>query len=162
MEYKRQQRLLDELEDQKVMSYIIEKTRRENERDRLENAKKAEREIELARLRAAQEKVADKHAQQDALRARRAYEAYEREWRRKEKETAEKQAMQEDDLKCERLKQQRAREAAIAVEAHKMKVEFYETLERQKNEEMRLKEMEMEKAKKNRSYAQEVQVKINY
>jgi Trichohyalin-plectin-homology domain len=102
--------------------------------------------------------VSDKQAQQDALRARRAYEAYEREWRRKEKESAEKQTQQEDDLRAERFKQQRAREEAIAVEAHKMKVEFFETLDCQKQEEISLKKVDSERAVKNRSYAQEVQV----
>jgi Trichohyalin-plectin-homology domain len=157
-EFKRQEKIREEQEDQKVLDYIIEKTRRETEKEKKEQARKAEREIELARLRAAQEKVSDKQAQQDALRARRAYEAYEREWRRKEKESAEKQTQQEDDLRAERFKQQRAREEAIAVEAHKMKVEFFETLDCQKQEEISLKKVDSERAVKNRSYAQEVQV----
>jgi hypothetical protein len=142
------------------LDYIIEKTGRENEKEKKEEARKAEREVELARLRAAQEKVADKHAQQDALRARRAYEAYEREWRRKEKDTAEKHTQQEEELKFERGKQQLAREAAIAVEAHKMKKEFFETLQRQKEEALRSKELEKIAHHKNRTYALEVQVLI--
>jgi hypothetical protein len=50
------------------------------------------------------------------LRARRAQEAYERDWRRKEKEEAEKMVRQEIQLREERHQQQLAREHAIAVE----------------------------------------------
>ena len=102
--------------------------------------------------------MSDKQAQQDALRAQRAYEAYEREWRRKEKDAAEKQAAQERDLREERIKQQKAREYAIAVEAHKMRQEFYENLQRQKALEQRLKTEEVEIAERNKKYAQEVKV----
>ena len=83
--------------------------------------------------------MSDKHSQQNALRAQRAYEAYEREWRRKEKEAAEKHAAQEKELREERIKQQEAREYAIAVEAHKMRQEFYENLARQKALEEKIK-----------------------
>ena len=102
--------------------------------------------------------MSDKHAAQDALRAQRAYEAYEREWRRKEKEAAEKQAAQEKELREERIKQQKAREYAIAVEAHAMRQEFYENLQRQKQLEEKLKHEELVIADKNKKYAQEVKV----
>ena len=104
--------------------------------------------------------MSDKQAQQDALRAQRAYEAYEREWRRKEKEAAEKQAAQETELREERIKQQKAREYAIAVEAHKMRQEFYENLHRQKALESKLKVEEVDNADRNKKYAQEVKVII--
>lgn len=47
----------EEEEDKKVLEYILEKEKREIENDRIAKEKKAERERELARLRAAQEKV---------------------------------------------------------------------------------------------------------
>ena len=106
--------------------------------------------------------MSDKQAQQDALRAQRAYEAYEREWRRKEKEAAEKQDSQEKDLREERIKQQQAREYAIAVEAHKMRQEFYENLQRQKELEHKLKQEQIENAERNKKYAQEVKVRPKY
>ncbi|KAJ3243068.1 Cilia- and flagella-associated protein 45 [Chytriomyces hyalinus] len=159
-ERKRHQKLAEEDEDKKVLQYILDKEQRAVEKDRQEQKKKAEREQELARLRAAQEKMSDKQAQQDALRAQRAYEAYEREWRRKEKETAEKQKLQESELKAERFKQQRAREHAIAVEARKMKDEFFENLKRQKEVEERIKAEELLKHEKNRLYSTEVQTQI--
>ena len=102
--------------------------------------------------------MSDKQAQQNALRAQRAYEAYEREWRRKEKDAAEKHATQEKELREERIKQQNAREYAIAVEAHKMRQEFYENLHRQKDFEEKLKEQEIQAAERNKKYALEVKV----
>ena len=44
--------------------------------------------METARLRAAQEKMADKQAELDQLRAKRAIEEAERTWRKKEREEA--------------------------------------------------------------------------
>jgi hypothetical protein len=45
---------------------------------------KAEKEAETLRMRAMQEKMADTKAEEDALRAKRAQEAAERDWRNKE------------------------------------------------------------------------------
>ncbi|KAJ3254554.1 Cilia- and flagella-associated protein 45 [Boothiomyces macroporosus] len=160
IELKKKEKLLEEEEDRKVLQYILEKEKRDLENDRIQAQKKAEREQELARLRAAQEKMSDKQAQQDALRAQRAYEAYEREWRRKEKEAAEKQLQQEKELREERLRQQQAREKAIAIESHKLKEEFLASLQQQKEIEARIKQEEEIRAQKNRAYALEVKAQI--
>ncbi|KAJ3125011.1 Cilia- and flagella-associated protein 45 [Nowakowskiella sp. JEL0407] len=159
-ERKKIQKLKEEEEDKKVLQYLLDKEQREIENDKIQAAKKAEREKELARLRAAQQKMSDKQAQQDALRAQRAFEAYERDWRRKEKETAAKQAAQEKELREERLKQQKAREHAIAVEARKMKNEFFENLQRQKEIEEKQKAEARERAEKNKIYSSEIKAQI--
>jgi hypothetical protein len=169
-ERKKIQKLAEEEEDRKVLQYVIDKQKRDEENARAVKQKSVEREIELARLRLAQEKVSDKHSQQNALRAQRAFEAHEREWRRKEKEAAEKHAAQEKELREERVKQQDAREFAIAVEAHKMRKEFYENLARQKDleeiikkqaiEEI-IKKQAIEEHERNKKYALEVKV-INF
>jgi hypothetical protein len=67
-----------------VAEYIKAKDKREQAK--LEEAERirVEKEREVARLRALQEKASDKQAELDALRAKRATEAYEREWRVKE------------------------------------------------------------------------------
>lgn len=158
MERKKQQKTAEEEEDLKVLQYLLDKEKREIENDKLQQARKIEREKELARLRALQEKMSDKQAAQDALRAQRAYEAYEREWRRKEKEMAEKHAAQERELREDRLKQQNAREHAIAVEAHKMRIEFMENIRRQKQIEEKIQEEERVHAEKNKIYSSEVKV----
>lgn len=57
IEIKKKEKLIEEQENQKVLTYLLEKEKRELENDRLIAQKKADREYELARLRAAQEKV---------------------------------------------------------------------------------------------------------
>ena len=57
MERKKLVKLAEEEEDRKVLQYILDKEQRDNENDRIAIAKKAEREKELSRLRAAQERV---------------------------------------------------------------------------------------------------------
>ena len=76
-----------------------------NSKERLRH----EREMEVARLRSLQEKAQDKQAEQDALRAKRAQELYEREWRAKEKAEQERVARIEKGLAEARLVQQRCR-----------------------------------------------------
>jgi hypothetical protein len=160
IERKKQEKVLEEEADTKILEYILERDRKLAAKDAAAKEKAAEREHELARLRAAQEKMSDKQAQQDALRAQRAAEQHEREWRRKERETAVRRVAQEAELRAERTKQSRAKEYAIAVEAHKMKQEFYDNLARQREAEARLKAEEVARGERNRAYAQEVQSQI--
>ena len=69
-----------------MVEYLKAKEERElayqNELER----QRIEKEKEIARLRALQERAQDKQAEKDALRAKRHQEAYEREWRQKEKD----------------------------------------------------------------------------
>lgn len=99
-------------------------------------------------------------AQQDAIRAQRAQEQYERDWRRKQKEAAEKQQKLEASLREERIKQQQSRELAMASEAHSVKVEFYETLKRQKEIEAKLKHEKEQKEKISRTFSHAVKEQI--
>lgn len=55
--YKKMEKMREEEEDRKILHYTIEKEKRDIENDRIQAEKRAEREQELARLRAAQEKV---------------------------------------------------------------------------------------------------------
>lgn len=102
--------------------------------------------------------MSDKQAQQDALRAKRAFEAHEREYRQKLLLETQKSIAVEQALRESRATQQRARQHAIAVEAHKMREEFMENLQRQKEQEQKLKREELERQEKNRAYAREVKV----
>ncbi len=65
--------------------------------------------METARLRAMQERAADKQAELDELRARRYQEAKEREWRAKERSFAERQAALQQELSQARTAQQAAK-----------------------------------------------------
>ncbi|KAI9184302.1 hypothetical protein H9P43_003355 [Blastocladiella emersonii ATCC 22665] len=157
---KKQQKLTDQDEDRKLLEYLVEKEQKEIAKDRELQARKAEREKELSRLRAAQKRATDKLAEQDALRAKRAYEAYERDWRRKELEAAEKKVRDEASLRAERARQQAAREAAIAVEASHLRQEFLENLDRQAQADAKIRREEALKHDQNRRYSTEVKSQI--
>ncbi len=68
-----------------------------------------EKEMETARLRAMQEKAADKQSELDELRARRYQESKEREWRTKERAQAERQAAMHHELADAREAQQNSK-----------------------------------------------------
>ena len=104
--------------------------------------------------------MADKQAENDALRAKRATETYERDWRQKEKAALEKQARLEREIREERAKQQYDKEVAIAEESQKVKEQFFATLKKHKEIEAKLKAEEAVKHENNRKYALEVQAQI--
>ena len=64
--------------------------KREEELEREQEQQKQEKEMELSRLRAQQERAQDKQAEKDSVKAKRRQEEFEREWRGKQKEEAEK------------------------------------------------------------------------
>jgi len=157
---KKQMKLDSYNEDKRLMQYRLDQDKIASEKDRQNELKKAEREKELSRLRSQQQKAVDKQAQQDTLRAERAFEQYEREWRKKERETAAKHAAMEAQLQAERAKQQNDREHAIAVEAFKIRQNFEQSLARSKQEEMKLAEQDRIKHQSNQQYALQVQSQI--
>eukprot|EP00892_Ulva_mutabilis_P000934 jgi/Ulvmu1/10841/UM007_0015.1 len=83
-----------------------------------------EKELECARLRAAQEKAADKQSELDELRARRHAEAAEREWRAKEAAKAARNQAILDDLHSSRQAQKAAKLVQQAEMAKREKSEF--------------------------------------
>lgn len=85
---------------------------------------KREKELEITRLRALQERASDEAAERDALRAKRAAEANEREWRRKELLAAQKKIETENELKLARAAQAEDRKRQLAIEAGRERVEF--------------------------------------
>jgi hypothetical protein len=84
IERKKAMQQMEVEEDARIVAYNRQKQLREaaiaEEKERIAR----EKEAECARLRAAQEKVADKQSELDELRARRHAEDVEREWREKE------------------------------------------------------------------------------
>lgn len=115
-------------EDARIAIYIRSKEAREQEvlaeRERVAR----EKEIETARLRAMQERAADKQSEIDELRARRYQESKEREWRNKERAQAEKQAALQRDLQEAREAQQNARVRQQAEMAQVEQNEFMRVL----------------------------------
>ena len=92
-------------EDLKIMNYNIERDRAEMQRLAEEKEGKDEKEKELQKLREQQEKAADRQADIDALRAKRAFEAGEREARQKEQLGYQKKQRLLADLENARIKQ---------------------------------------------------------
>ncbi|CAK7307665.1 Cilia- and flagella-associated protein 45 [Vulpes lagopus] len=93
-----------------------------------------EKEKEIARLRAMQEKAQDYQAEQDALRAKRNQEVADREWRRKEKENAQKMVETEAKLRKSRLEQVALKEHALAVQVQRDRDEFERILRAQREQ----------------------------
>merc|ERR1719409_1826054 len=78
-------------DDRRIAAYCRDRERREMEYNQQQEAIKAAKERETLRLRAMQEKMADKQAELDGLRSKRAIEEAERQWRREEAAAAERQ-----------------------------------------------------------------------
>ncbi|KAL3159958.1 Cilia- and flagella-associated protein 45 [Trebouxia sp. C0009 RCD-2024] len=102
-----------------------------------------EKELETASLRAKQERAADRQAEIDELRARRYTEAYEREWRQKEKAAHERVAATNRDLAQARAAQQAARVAAQADMARLEAQEFHRIVEENRHIEQQQLQKEM-------------------
>ncbi|CAH8467260.1 unnamed protein product [Heterobilharzia americana] len=114
----------DRLMDLKIMQIQNEKAEREAAYEAEQMRIKQEKELEIARLRALQEKASDEAAERDALRAKRAAEANEREWRRKELLAAQKKIETENELKLARAAQAEDRKRQLAIEAGRERLEF--------------------------------------
>jgi hypothetical protein len=124
IEKKQEYKLLDGAEEERRLQYLMGKEAREQalraESDRI----KAEKEAETLRLRAMQEKMADTKAEEDALHAKRAQEAAEREWRAKEIAAARAAAEKQQAMKIARNVQMREKERKLAEQAQLEKLEF--------------------------------------
>merc|ERR1719324_1747728 len=111
-------------EDQRIAAYLEEKAAREQaHQDELDRIA-AEKEAEVIKLRQMQEKANDKKSELDALRAKRAMEQYEREWRQKERTAIEKQKMQNKILHEARVQQKKEKERRLEHVAKAEREEF--------------------------------------
>ncbi|XP_059790390.1 cilia- and flagella-associated protein 45 isoform X2 [Balaenoptera ricei] len=128
----------------------------EAEQDRI----RREKEKEIARLRAMQEKAQDYQAEQDALRAKRNQEVADREWRRKEKENAQKKMETEAKLRKSRLEQVAFKEHTLAVQVQRDRDEF-ERILRAQREQIEKEQLEEEKKAMGRlQYANELRRQV--
>ncbi|KAM3875328.1 cilia- and flagella-associated protein 45 [Diretmus argenteus] len=128
---KEQKREEERLAGIRAMEYTQKKMEREAEYEAEQSRIKREKEKEVARLRALQEKQRDHKAEQDDRRAKRNQEAAEREWRRKEKEQAERKAEEEAMLKAARLEQVVRKEHFLSIEAGRERAEYERVLKAQ-------------------------------
>lgn len=111
-------------EDHRIAAYLEDKAAREQaHQDELDRIA-AEKEAETVKLRQQQEKASDKKSEMDALRAKRAMEEYEREWRQKERAAIEKQKMQNKILHEARVQQKKEKERRLEGVAKAERNEF--------------------------------------
>lgn len=122
-------------EDARIAAYNREKERRDQEIADEQARLKHEREMEVARLRSKQEKAKDKQAELDAIRARRAQEAHERENRKRTQAERERIAAINDDLARAREQQRFDKEQMLAEQAYQELEEFDRIIALQKKAE---------------------------
>lgn len=134
---KNRQRLMEIEEERQIAAYVRDKERRDQEHQDELRRVAAEKEHEIARLRSHQERAQDKQAEADALRARRAQEAYDRDQRQKDRESRERQSAINADLAAAREMQMREKAALLAEQARAEKEEFDRIISVQKEEEDR-------------------------
>ena len=101
---------------------------REAEFEKEQELIRIEKEREVAKLRALQERAKDEQAERDALRAKRAAEAHEREWRKKEADEVRKNIEMNTLLREAREQQMKQKEHVLAVQAYRDRVEFEKVL----------------------------------
>merc|ERR1719446_474557 len=144
IELKRREKDKEVEEDRRVAAYLRDREVREQQRMQSEEAIKAEKERETARLRAKQEKMKDKQAELDALRAKRAAEEAERQWRKSQQLAAEREATILESLDQARVAQKLEKERRLIEQAQQEKEEFDRILRVQREAE------ELEQASKSK------------
>lgn len=116
-------------EDSRIVEYIKAKEAREAAADAEGDRVKQEKEVEVARMRAQQEKAQDRQSQIDELRAKRYQEANDRAWRTKQMEEAQKQQALWEDMAVAREVQRREKAHRMAEQAMQEREEYQNVLE---------------------------------
>uniref|UniRef100_A0A8B9K4Y5 Cilia- and flagella-associated protein 45 n=1 Tax=Astyanax mexicanus TaxID=7994 RepID=A0A8B9K4Y5_ASTMX len=133
----------ERLADLRALEYTRKKLERDAEYEAEQIRVKKEKEKDVARLRALQERDRDHKAEQDELRARRNQQAAEREWRRKESEQARRKQEENERLKAARLEQVIHKEHMLSIEAGRERAELERVLRTQQEQIAREKEKEL-------------------
>nr|XP_058932907.1 cilia- and flagella-associated protein 45 isoform X2 [Kogia breviceps] len=150
----------EKLADQMVMEFTKKKMAREAEFEAEQERIRREKEKEIARLRAMQENAQDYQAEQDALRAKRNQEVADREWRRKEKENAQRKMETEAKLRKSRLEQVAFKEHTLAVQVQRDRDEFERILRAQREQIAKEQLEEEQKAMMRLQYASELRRQV--
>ncbi|XP_061576247.1 cilia- and flagella-associated protein 45 [Cololabis saira] len=132
----------EKLADIRVVEFQRKKQERDAEYEEEQRRIKKEKELEIARLRAKQEKARDLKAEQDEIRARRNQEMTEREWRMKDSELAAKKAHNEAMLRAARLEQVQHKKHRMFMAASQNRAEDERVLRAQQEAMARQKEEE--------------------
>ncbi|XP_074652941.1 cilia- and flagella-associated protein 45-like isoform X2 [Tubulanus polymorphus] len=150
----------EKLAEAKVIEYMKQKAEREAAYEAEQERIRVEKEKETARLRALQERARDEQAERDELRAKRATEQAEREWRRKNTEEERKKHETEEQLKIARAEQMEKKEHFLAVQAKRDRAEFERVLGAQKELVEKEKREKDEHARRRRVHASDVRMQI--
>ncbi len=124
--------LLEKKEEEKIMQYLNEKSRKEEEYQKELIEKRNDKEREVAKLREKQEKAMDLELELDQLRAKRARQKEDRAAREKEKREALKRERINQELIKDRKIQIRSKQTRLIKEAEKEQAEFQKLLQTQK------------------------------
>lgn len=151
----------EKLEDMKIIGYIDAKAARDREFEEERQRRAAEKEKEIARLRAMQEKAQDKAAEMDALRAKRALEASERAHRAKDKQEREHLEAINKELNAARKQQQAEKERRLGEQAKKERDEFERTIQVQIQKEEAEHQKDLEEREKRKQHAAELRAQIS-
>lgn len=154
--YKEQEKLIE----QNVLKFQQDKAEREAAFEKEQEKVRNEKEKEIARLRTLQERARDEQAERDALRAKRAQEQAEREWRRKETDEAMRQAETEAMLIRARKQQMDQKQHFLAVQAKRERADFERVLRAQQELAEKQKREEEEVKKQRHKFADDVRVQI--
>ena len=146
--------------EKKVLEYQKNKAEREAAFEQEQERQRLEKEREVARLRALQERARDEQSERDALRAKRAQEQAEREWRKKEAEEARQKAATEAMLKAARAQQMEQKEHFLAVQAQRERGDFERVLQAQQELIEKDKIEEDQRKQKRLEFADEVRAQI--
>lgn len=151
----------EKLANIRVVQYQEEKAKREAESEEAQKEIRRQKELEIAKLRAAQERASDLQAERDVLRAKRHEEATEREYRRKAREEAAKKSAIEDEMRLAREEQIQAKRHLMAVQAARERAEFDKSLLEQQKEVAKMATKEAFRQEAKVVYAEDIRTQIN-
>ncbi|ELK38508.1 Coiled-coil domain-containing protein 19, mitochondrial [Myotis davidii] len=143
-----------------VVAIVRNEMAREAEFEAEQERIRREKEKEIARMRVMQEKVQDYLAEQDTLRAKRNQEVADREWRRKEKENAQKKMETEAKLRKTRMEQVAFKEHTLAVQVQRDRDEFDRILRAQREQIEKERLVEEKRAAERMQHAQELRRQV--
>jgi len=161
MKIKEEKMLAEKLEEQKIIEYQQGKEQRERDLEEEKARLAAEKEKETARLRAMQEKANDKAAEMDALRAKRATEAAERNARTKERMEKERLVAMNREMDEARRQQNAEKERRLGEQAKFERDEFERIIEVQMQQEEAERQRQVEEHEMRVLHANEIRTQIS-
>ena len=147
--------------EQEVLEYNRKKILAEEAAAREAKRLADEKEKEIQRLREAQEKAADRQAEIDQLRAKRAHEQHERDYRAAELERIRKAAEVKQALDVARQEQFATKGRLLIQQADASRIEFSNIVKQQKLDEERERQLEAEKKEALLRHKKTIQLQIS-